>query len=355
MKVVVMHQNMRIGGIQRLIADGVNEMHRRGIEVWVVFFEPEEGGSLVPTLHIPRDHIVYIPYGRMREARRFFVLVRFLYTLKPDVLFTHHWFANTVGRLAGLIAGVRVIPFEHSDYSSRYSQKQLLLDRALQSISSRIVAVSQPVRDALILRGIRGSRIVVIPNGISRERFATIQKRSHPVFTFLFIGRLIRDKCVADILYALARVPHARLVVVGSGEEEASLRSLTQTLQLTERVSFLDERPNVEDELAVVDCLVLPSRREGFGLVVVEALASGVPAIVSDTANASGAVKNGVNGFVVPSEDIDALSAAMARIASHAEEHKLLAASARDSVDQFSIERHVDRLLLLAGNRACRY
>lgn len=349
MKIVLALQNLSVGGIQRLVVDDANELHRRGEDVWIVVFERPQGESMETELRIPKERIVHIEYPRMRSVSGFRATLRFLRSTRPDVVFTHHWFANTVGRIAGLFAGVRVIPFEHSDYSRVYSKKQLLVDRALQYLSPRIVAVSSTVRDSLVQRGISSGRITVVQNGIDLARFR-LARKEHAGFTFVFVGRLVADKCVADILHALRDVPEARLTVTGSGPEEKTLRELAHSLGIGERVMWVGTRMHAPEVLASADCLVLPSRREGFGLAVIEALASGVPVIVSETANASGAVQNGVNGYIVPTGDVGALSSAMKRIA-NGPEHARLTHATRASIDTFSIQTHVSELLKVATDR----
>ncbi len=357
MNIVILLQNFSVGGIQRLIVDEANELFRRGYEVRIVYFEAVTGETLVADLRVPKERIVRIEYPRMRDLSGFRTLTRFLRETKPDIVFTHHWFANTVGRLAGWIARARVIPFEHSDYSSHYSCKQQLFDRMLQAFSRRIVAVSDAVRSSLIRRGICADKVVVIPNGIDLTRFSSINKKNHKGFAVLFAGRLVADKCVSDIVRAIARVRGTHLFIAGSGPEEQALRALADELDVTDRVSFLGMR-SITDVLACVDCLVLPSRREGFGLTAIEALATGVPAIVSTTANAAGAVNDGVNGYVVPVGDVGALSAAINRMASNPAEHARLATSARHCLERFSIQRHVDRLLEIvhvdSASAACK-
>lgn len=352
MKVVMMLQNMAVGGIQRLVVDDANEMYSRGADVRVVYFEEAGGKTLLSELRIPQEHIVYIEYPRMRSLAGFLSLIRLLRKEKPDIVFAHHWFANTVARLAGVFAMVRVVVFEHSDYSAHYSRKQLLLDYILQFLAYRIVAVSLAVRDALVRRGINEKNLVVIPNGIVLECFASISHSSHEGFVFAFVGRLVADKCVANILRALTEVPETRLVVAGDGPEAPRLRAFADDLGVGNRIAWMGSSERIVDVLSRVDCLVLPSRREGFGLAVIEALASGIPVVVSEVANASRAVKDGINGFVVPVGDVCALSAAMARIATRTEEYERFAARAQSGTEQFSIQKHVDRLLALVQARA---
>ncbi len=355
-RVALMCQNMTVGGIQRLIVDEANELTRRGIEVWLIIFEPiNPEDTLAGELRIPSDHLIYIPYARMRNMRSFLQTIRTLRDIKPDILFTHHWFANTVGRLAAFCAGVRSIAFEHSVYDSQKSSKQFFLDWLLQFVSSRVVAVSSSVRDSLVAHGIQSVRIVVIPNGIDLTRYAPAPAEHAPrPFTFMFVGRLIRDKGVDVLLDALAQVPQVALRIVGDGPEATALKKQTERLGLTVRVHFLGERTDVPELLRTADALVLPSRREGFGMVIVEARASGLPVVLSDFPASTELIENDVQGIIVPRDDPAALAEALERLASDPELYRRMALAAPLGLERFSIVRQVDAVLSLAeGANLC--
>jgi glycosyltransferase involved in cell wall biosynthesis len=341
---------MIMGGVQRLILDEAEEFARRGIEVWLIVFEPiDTQNTLVGEGQIPMERILYIPYNRMRDVRAFFQTVETLRRIKPDVLFTHHWFANTVGRLIALFIGVRSIAFEHSVYDTVKSRRQFFFDWLLQFASIRIIAVSHSVRDSLLTHGIRRHNIIIIHNGIALDRYTqSVAHTPKREFTFIFIGRLIGDKAVDIFLEALEKVSVARAIIVGTGPQEQALREQSVRLGIERRVHFLGARSDVPALLHTADALVLPSYREGFGLVAIEARAAGLPVILSDFSASTEIIENGVQGIIVPRGDVDALARALHTLLEDENLYHRLATAAPKGLDRFSIRRHIDELIAVA-------
>lgn len=118
----------------------------------------------------------------------------------------------------------------------------------------------------------------------------------------LYVGQLIVRKRVDLLLTAFSRLnlPTARLRIIGKGEEEQNLKQLASQLGIAERVSFTQGMPNAEivAAMAAADVLVLPSKFDGWGAVVNEALMVGTPVICSDRCGASDVIENGRNGYV---------------------------------------------------------
>lgn len=359
MTVMVLVQNMTIGGVARLIVGEVNEMHRRGIKVWLVVFEPTDShNTLISAVHIPAERVIYIPYRRMRSMRGMRALLRCLRAVKPDVVFTHMWFANTAGRVAAWWTRIpRVFAFEHSVYDSVKNRKQFFLDRLLQHCSTAVIAVSDAVRTSLLLHGIEPEKIVVVRNGIDLERYhADVPHNTlraeygipENAFACIFIGRLISDKAVDVLIGALANVPGMHAYIVGTGPEEDSLKRQSARLGLEERAHFLGARSDIPELLRAADVLVLPSRREGFGLVALEARAAGLPVVLADFPASAEIIDDGVQGLIVPQGDSEALADALRTLSRDTELYNKLAAAAPEGLGRFSIGRHVDELIALA-------
>ncbi len=360
MKIVIIVQNMVTGGVARLIVDEINELERRGVPVWLIFFERlQAGNTLIDGCSLPSERKIYIPYPRLRSITGMFALVRLLRHIQPDVVFTHMWFANTVGRFAACIAGIpQIYIFEHSEYDTVKSRKQFMLDMLLQHITTRVIAVSDAVKGSLIRHRIYPKKITVIHNGVDltgythKEVASSIRAElSVPAeaFLYIFVGRLIGDKGVDVLLRALAKLPQdIRLLVAGTGPEAAALQSLSHALGVSDRAYFLGVRNDVSRLLSGSDALVLPSRREGFGLVIIEAHAAGLPVIVTDFKTSSDVVRDGVDGLIVPRDDADALAAAMKKLATDTLFYQELARAAPQDLDDVSIVHNVDALLALA-------
>jgi glycosyltransferase involved in cell wall biosynthesis len=176
------------------------------------------------------------------------------------------------------------------------------------ALADRIVCVSSLARQSYLDAGVDPARIVVNTVGCDVARFSRPPvPRSGPA-RFAFVGLPAYHKgfdiLVASFERLLDRYPDAQLHLVGdTAPGSGTQRGAAGRVQVHGKLSH--------DELAVLlgtmDCLVLPSRLESFGMVVVEALAAGVPAIVSDHAGACEAIVEGRNGWIVPAGDGEAL------------------------------------------------
>ncbi len=169
-------------------------------------------------------------------------------------------------------------------------------------------------------KGYRG-RLAVIPQfGTSTQLFRPPDSRSARLFTIGFIGRLVPEKGVGILLRAAAQLAGEwHLRIVGGGSNRAALGRLADELGIGERVTFLGQLPSPElpSQYHQLDVLALPSVTRGnwkeqFGRVLVEAMASGVPVIGSDSGAIPGVVGDG--GLIVPEGDIDALARALGQL-----------------------------------------
>ncbi len=160
-------------------------------------------------------------------------------------------------------------------------------------------------------------------------------------------GRLAAEKGVSVLLEAmkdvLARVPKARLVVAGDGPERPALERQARDLGIDNRVAFLGMRADLPRVLAALDVFVLPSLYEGFGLVVLEAMAVGVPVIATRVGGVPEVIEDGVTGLLVPAGDAKKLAEAVFRLEDNPRQAEALAdrGSARLQTD-FSLPAMID-------------
>ncbi len=351
MKIAFLIQSMQRGGIQRVVLDQTLELERRGHEVHLITLNPEPtGDSLMPSLSLSTIQRHYVPYPRMRSITGMRRLICVLKDVDPDICITHHWFANTVGRIAARSSGIRtVLSFEHSVYDTHKPRRQFVFDWFLQDWCRFVIAVSESVRTSLVHNGIRSHRIRILPNGIDLSRF-TRRELPKDTVRLLCIGRLIGDKGIDVLIDALQTLSSITLRIVGTGPEQAVLERKTRDRGLSKRITFLGSRDDIPELLAEAEVLVLPSRREGFGLVAVEAFASGVPVVASDLPALREIVRDGVNGLLVPPSDSRLLRDALERITKDSELRMRLAAHTGDDIARFSIQVHTDTLLTLCKN-----
>jgi glycosyltransferase involved in cell wall biosynthesis len=195
-------------------------------------------------------------------------------------------------------------------------------------------------------------RVFNIPYFCDLEKFTIAAgkrwKRRKETIDVLFSGQLIERKGVDVLISAFAqishRIPKLRLQLLGTGP---ALLSLTKSvpLQLRDRIQFLGfQQPNAMPKIfAAADAFVLPSRHDGWGVVVNEALGAGLPIVVSDRVGARELVKHGCNGLITCAGDVDGLARALLEIGQSAELRKSYSHSSRLQAAHWGLDEGVKR------------
>jgi glycosyltransferase involved in cell wall biosynthesis len=178
-----------------------------------------------------------------------------------------------------------------------------------------ITVPSMFVLDSFIREGVSRNKLHLLPYGAALDVYKRSADRAGE-FRVLFVGALSAQKGLHHLLeaFARARIPNSRLVLVGSVEPETPVllaRTPIRDIELTGPLA----RADVVDEMSCASVLVLPSIHDGFGLVVGEALACGCPVIASNQSGGPELVDDGVEGFIVPVGDVDAVANRLKRLA----------------------------------------
>lgn len=216
----------------------------------------------------------------------------------------------------------------------------------LNPFCQRVIAVSEAERGRLLRAGVRGLRKVV--NGIDPSPFQGFDRAAVRVqlglpadaVILVAVGRLARPKALDLLLRALARTGREVMALIaGDGPERRALEITAQTLGLGERARFLGRREDMPRLLAAADAYVAPTRREGLSLAALEAMAAGLPLVVSDLPEFEEVVENGVNGLVFPVGRVDSLAQALSLLAGMPDLRANMAAASRERTMRFTWER----------------
>ena len=234
------------------------------------------------------------------------------------------------------------------------------LEKATTRVGSRLIAVSPFTAQRLVEAGVAPGRIVVLPNGVDVRRFAAGQPRRR-TWDVVFVGRLIDEKRVDLLLQAVALVkrarPRVRCVIVGDGPERDRLQSLAAVLGVAGNVRFAGHVDDAEatDYLRSAKVFALPSEREGFGIVAIEAQAAGcVPVVVRGLHSAAATlIDDGVDG-VACAPTAGALGTALASLLTDPKRRARLQANGLVAAREFDWDRLAERAedvynTLLAG------
>ncbi len=197
--------------------------------------------------------------------------------------------------------------------------------------------------------------------GVDLERFsrspevmaASERFRKAGIFTFLFVGRIVKAKGISELVSAFLRVnsifPGTRLLLAGPFESEIYPLDSALLAEIRSNPAIEGLGPIFGPALpalySAADCFVLPSYREGVPTVVLEAGAMGLPCIVTDINGSREIIENGRNGIVIPSKDADALSNAMLRMLENPQEAAAMAQNARPMIASRYSQAFVRRCL----------
>lgn len=237
---------------------------------------------------------------------------------------THSFFSVPCGFISMLLKWEFSLPYIISLRGSDvpgYSERFTLLYKWVTPIILQIwkgalfvIANSQGLKE-LALKYEQTKEIGVVYNGIDTEEFfSDVSKRSADKFTIICVSRVTPRKGVRFLIQAFkilsGRYTHARLLIVGDGNEKKSLEDLVQALGMNDKVEFAGPIPH-EKILAYyqkANVFVLPSLNEGMSNVMLEALACGLPIVATDTGGTKELLTDGVNGLVVRMRDADDLA-----------------------------------------------
>lgn len=246
--------------------------------------------------------------------------------------------AGLLAQLAGWWCGieVRVHTFTGQVWVTRHGVFRRLLktmDRLIATCATRLLADSASQRDFLVAEGVVPmDKIDVLGagsiSGVDVERFRPnllVRHKLRRELDFadddvlaLFVGRLNRDKGVLDLAAAFIqvseRLPKLALLLVGPDEERLA-PEIARLSRGNPRLRVLGGTPRPQDFMAAADVFCLPSYREGFGSVVIEAAACGIPAIASAIYGLSDAVEDGRSGVLHPPRDVPAIASLLERFA----------------------------------------
>ena len=204
-------------------------------------------------------------------------------------------------------------------------------------------AVSVSTANDLVARGIPRHAIRVIYNGVDSDRLTPnpLERSAKPLFVYL--GRLKKYKKVDVVIRAFAglNVPDATLEIAGTGDYRASLEGLVNSLGLSDRVKFLGFIPEEEKVrfLRRAWASALASPKEGWGISNLEAAACATPVIAANSPGIRESVIDGETGFLVPQDDVHAMTAAMMGIVVSRDLVDVLGAAGRRFAVTFTWER----------------
>jgi glycosyltransferase involved in cell wall biosynthesis len=283
-----------------------------------------------------------------------------------DIVHSHLFRADIYAGLAvGRLGGRRplLVSTRHNDDRFFLNPFVGIVHYMLSSRQDLIIAISDHIARFTVARGVRDpSRVRRVYHGLEtpdtreleRDALRIRSELGLTVDDFLVgnVGRLAPQKGQRHLVEAmpllLERVPRAHLAIAGGGDLEEYLRDLAIELGVEERVHVLGPRRDVPSLMHAFDAFAMPSIWEGFGLVLLEAMAAARPIVASRVATIPEVVLDGETGLLVTPADSDELADALARVARDPERARRMGEAGRERLRaQFSIDKMVGDTELL--------
>ena len=270
-----------------------------------------------------------------KDLRSLWKMIRVFQRERPDMVHSMTPKAGLICMMAGWITRVpvRVHTFTGLVFPTTKGLKRKILmatDWLTCAFATHVIPEGEGVKNDLLNNGITHKPIRVLGygnvRGIDLERFdpnredvqqAATKIRKDGVFTFIFIGRLVGDKGINELVEAFSRLnaqyPKTRLILVGDMEQNLDPLKPETLVEIKDNsaIEAVGPQSDVRPWLVASDAFVFPSYREGFPNVVIEAGAMGLPSIVTDINGSREIIIDGKNGIIIPPRQSDVLQRAM--------------------------------------------
>lgn len=321
----------------------------------------------VRTIAVPMERHISV----FKDIKSLLSLVKVFRKERPDMV---HSITPKAGLLCMMAAWITRVPVRVHTFTGLVFptatglKKRILMltDRITCACSTHIIPEGEGVKNDLITNRITRKSLKVLGfgnvRGIDMDYYSrrpevedkAASLRNPGCFTFLYVGRIVRDKGINELIAASRRLsidyPQVRLYLVGAFEDTLDPVDDTtkDAIDNDERIQYAGRQ--IGDDLlayyAASDCFVFPSYREGFPNTVLEAGAMGLPCIVTDINGSREIISNRFNGLVVPSHDADALYEAMKWMLDNPGKRKSMASVSREHIAAHFEQGYVRKCLL---------
>ena len=309
----------------------------------------QQCGVDVPLVSVPIERAI----SPSRDLRALLTLRRYFRANHTDVVHSFTPKAGLLAMTAAALAGVpvRIHTFTGQVWANRSGLPRTMLralDICIAAMATHILVDSESQRDFLVRHGVlseKKSRVLANgsisgvdtcrfrPDSELRKKIRRLEGIPEDGVIFLYMGRLKTDKGVLDLAQAFARLGmdygEAWLLIVGPDEEGLRPRIQGICSPVDNRLRFVDFASAPQEYMAAADVLCLPSYREGFGSVIIEAASAGIPSVASNIYGITDAIERGATGLLHAAGDVAGLQSKMRQTIDDPESRTRMGANAR--------------------------
>ena len=360
-KLLIFIHDLAPFGAQRVALNTVKHLNKQKISVTVCSFGGDD--TLAAEFSGHCAEVVALGARRYLDPAAWRRLFSFILASRPDIIQTNMPELSLPVRLLALfMPGTRILHTVQNPVSSEPWYWRIL-NTGTFFLCARIVFCSESMKEG---SGFSGDKFVAVQNGMEIESVPAGEGlrpelgigRDEKVICC--VARLALQKGQDVLIRAIALLSgqkrSVRLLLVGDGEDSENLKLQARELGVQDKVSFFGRRSDISAILAASDLYAAPSRWEGLGLSIGEAMLAGLPCVGTAISGHADILKDGVTGVAVPPEDAPALAAGIARLLNDPAEAGRLAAAARDLIKTgFTVEgmaKKYERIYLALAGRA---
>lgn len=316
MKVAIILPMFTTGGAESMAAQLATNLDREQMDVEVVSIYPRQGHVFEKKVEEAGIPVHYLDKNRNKSPRTMIRLWRLLSERKPDIVHCH-LYASFYALPWVLTHRAKMVHTIHIQPDREFTP----LLRAILRFGAKIHKI-QPVTISRVnqeiackLYGCGPEEYPYVNNPVETQRYWHEDRGRAEDCVYINVSRLDKRKNLSLALRAmpevLRQIPNARLVLVGNGDTFEELQQEAADLGIQDAVVFAGEQKHPEEFLAKADVYVMPSRKEGLPLSVLEAMACGLPVISTDVGGMADIVKD--NGVLIEDNDLQALTREMIR------------------------------------------
>ncbi|MEO6815146.1 MAG: glycosyltransferase family 4 protein, partial [Edaphobacter sp.] len=346
---VVDQFSRNLGGGERIALKLAALLPQYGYRASILTFSADPANTLFESAPCP---VYLLPLQRTYDGtalRGALALRHFLKQQKIQIVQTFFESSDIwAGFVTKLLSDAKLI-WSRRDMGILRTHKHEVAYRLMAGLPDAVFAVSELVRQHCIEEDrIDPDRVQTIYNGLDLADWditsLSTPSRDRTLITSIGNIRYIKghDVFIKAAAVIAPQFPHVDFSIAGGVLEPAyfeELQSLVRDLNLSDRFRFVGSITNLQQHLSAADIFVLPSRSEGFSNAIVEAMAASLPVIATDVGGNAEAVQDGVTGIVVPAENPQALSAAMARLLAAPVQAKAMGVAGKQRVaERFTTE-----------------
>ncbi|MBN2301532.1 MAG: glycosyltransferase family 4 protein [Lentisphaerae bacterium] len=289
----------------------------------------------------------------LKDLRAMHQIKRLLASTHFDLVHTHSSKAGILGRVAAQSSGIPSVHTPHGHIFYGYFNRLLTgvyiqFERMAARRTKKIVSLTDLETEESLAHGIgKIDQYVTIHSGVPLDALRRLDRSARAKFRseygipenailIVSVARLTHIKGLDVLIKALADMNTCQeqwqLALVGDGEEKQQLARLAHNLRLETQIRFTGHLSDITPALAACDIFVLPSRNEGMGRALVEAMAAGLPCVATNVGGIPTIIKNNINGLIVPPDNPNALSKALIRLITLPSLRKQIGNKATESV-----------------------